>query len=459
VRLARDVEVEQRLRAPEPPAAERARLDRPWSPAAVLALQRAAGNALTRTLLQREEGDGKESTDDTKDDKGAIDKLVEEIEKLIDVVEVNYLPVAPAKQYLANRFERLRDELQARADEWNEGAVTGARRIARFRAALEHPDALPLLRRTRIELRESFLEEEGAIGWKPKVPTTGTLLEQLRSVFQQATVARKPVRFLHIRAAINSADDEERQEAAEDEELLNAAREWMAPPGHMVPEGDLPNDFPEFVTSLGVKQQGKVTPYDETEVDDAIRSELGSWVGKRVRDGVEIPGHVTVLDKRNLKTAAAKYTIQLPGGGAVNAFTEGGNIFLGASSGEPSTIVHEGIHLYAEGSFRKAFGDDFDEGVTEYFARIVAGNVFGDARTTKYATQFDAAKVVIDALTDDAVARAYFGGSVDFMQGQFLNVRRIRHGQTKMPRALEDWASFQQLLRDKKYTAAHELIS
>lgn len=398
-----------------------------------------------RQKLDKQDGDEKSEL------MSSIEQNIAESETLSAEVDNNLLTVDKGHQYLANRFAWLKKELnqtiaQYRSRKKEEHSL---RFLRRTRGALAHPDRLPLLRQTvkdlRLQLRQMF-----------KIPTKGTLTEKLTDIFEQAAAKELPVRFMQVAVLIRTASDEERAAAADDEELIGAASRRMAPDLRIIPyDQGVFNDFPQFVSALGVHQKGSVEHHDVFEVDTAIRQVLGEWVDAPVQSGVQLPGHVVVLKDRYLKAVQAKYALSLPGGGKVNAFTEQGTLYLGSSRGEPSTIVHEGIHLYAEGSFRRVFGDTFDEGVTEYFARLVATTL--DYERDKYQDEYTAASEIIAILSVDIVARAYFEGNIDVLMQEFFGLRK-RHGVADEKQVENDWKMFLQHLKDKKWELAKALL-
>jgi hypothetical protein len=265
-----------------------------------------------------------------------------------------------------------------------------------------------------------------------------------------------PVTYLHIRRLIHSSPEDEIREAADDEDLLAAAQRFMAPAPESVPYYQpVPNEFPEFIKALNVNQVGPVQQRDERVVDTAIRTVLGTWVARPAAEGIEIPGHVAILKGRPFAAVQDKYATTLPGAGKVNAFTEGGHIYIATAATDPTTIVHEGIHLYASGVIRRIFGNHIDEGFTEYFARMVAKSAFNVTRD-KYPDHYKAAVPIIEQLNPDAVAGAYFGGSVDGMRAHFRNLRAQRHGVRSGYD--EDWAAFCALMQDEKYAEAKALL-
>jgi hypothetical protein len=229
---------------------------------------------------------------------------------------------------------------------------------------------------------------------------------KLDDIFQQAVGNKEPVFFAAISQLIAGSSKDEIDEVRKDEELLDAASRVLAPPDAWIPyPQSVPNGLPELVKALHLNQKGKIEPYNFQRVDEAIQRNFNQWIRKEVT----IPENVVILQSSLFKSVQKKYAANLPGSGQVNAFTEEGTIFLNANRGEASTIIHEGIHLFADGIFRKTFGDKLDEGVTEYFARKVAKKEF-EIERDKYPEEYKYAAEFIKIFSMDEVARVYFGG-------------------------------------------------
>ena len=259
---------------------------------------------------------------------------------------------------------------------------------------------------------------------------------RLRALVQEAAEKKKPLHFDDVKGLINDAPLEERAEAAADAEgvMFDAI-------------GGVDDDsYASFVAALGVRVKSKVHTLKDAKVDEAIQGVLDGWVSVPAKKGVTVQGHVVVLTTGQLKKAAKQYAASLPGGGQINAFTEDGTIFLGATSGVLTTVVHEGIHLYASGVVKKLLGGGFDEGVTEYFARLVATKAFGAERDA-YAVEHKVASFVIGKLSEEAMATAYFAGVPEPLEKAF-NEAKVKG----------DWKSFAEALESKSWDEASQML-
>ncbi|HKV35418.1 MAG TPA: DUF4157 domain-containing protein [Pyrinomonadaceae bacterium] len=89
-------------------------------------------------------------------------------------------------------------------------------------------------------------------------------------------------------------------------------------------------------------------------------------------------------------------------------------------SAQPSTIVHETIHLYGTEEWREKAGHWADEGTTEYFTRRILskqkneeGGGAGMFERISYPEEFEAVKCLADKGNDELLADAYFLGKVE----------------------------------------------
>ncbi|WP_437277540.1 hypothetical protein WME90_40835 [Sorangium sp. So ce375] len=283
-------------------------------------------------------------------------------------------------------------------------------------------------------------------------PVYETLSDMLYRIFSKASAEREAVRYAEIYQLIVAASPQEITEAARDEEMLEAGARVLAPPDNWIPYPEpVPNDFPDLVKALKVRLVGAVRPHDPGPVDDAVRKVLGDYVRRRVDAGVNIAEHYVVLSANLFKAAQRKYAASLPGGGQVNAFTEEGTIYLSTSRGEPSTIIHEGIHLYASGNFRRLFGDSLDEGVTEYFARRVAITL--NYQRDRYRDEHAAALRLVQIFGELAVGSAYFRDDHSLISAQYLKKLKAM-GVSKLAQREASWLPFLQRLKEKKWDEA-----
>ena len=72
-------------------------------------------------------------------------------------------------------------------------------------------------------------------------------------------------------------------------------------------------------------------------------------------------------------------------------------------------MVHEAVHIY--GGFGVAeLAEPLNEGITEYFTRIVLQQIDPDDARTTYQRQFGVAALLVDRTSEAIVAAAYFDG-------------------------------------------------
>ena len=184
---------------------------------------------------------------------------------------------------------------------------------------------------------------------------------------------------------------------------------------------------------------------DQLLADDKL---IGPRIKDRVAKGTKAVGHTTELDTLDFLQKAA----DIEGEDAkieetsrdmisTGGFMYGGEIYLhrktsddyysvtrggktepvfSPPSAQPSTIVHETIHLYGTEAFREQAGHWADEGTTEYFTRRILskqeneeGGGAGMFERISYPQEFEAVKCLADEANDELLADAYFLGQVE----------------------------------------------
>ena len=99
--------------------------------------------------------------------------------------------------------------------------------------------------------------------------------------------------------------------------------------------------------------------------------------------------------------------------------------------GNTGTVIHEGMHKYADDKLRDeqiALVDGaesphggisrLDEGITEYFTRIVTDQLGMDEREN-YGNEFEVAVDVAEKIGEPALAKAYYDGQLDALRKPF----------------------------------------
>ena len=119
-------------------------------------------------------------------------------------------------------------------------------------------------------------------------------------------------------------------------------------------------------------------------------------------------------------------------------------------SAQPSTIVHETIHLYGSDAWAKKASHWGDEGATEYFTRRILskqkneeGGGAGMFERSSYPEEFEAVKCLAKKANDELLADAYFLGKVDAIRKDV--------GAAKF----DAWAA---AMKDKDYPKAHAAL-
>jgi hypothetical protein len=95
----------------------------------------------------------------------------------------------------------------------------------------------------------------------------------------------------------------------------------------------------------------------------------------------------------------------------VNAYQDAADVHVAQDRGTPSTVIHEGMHLYEDDAFT-AVGFNISEGTTEWLTRIVvAEQSLGFVRTNYQSQNTSVAKLAAKA-GQAAVMAAYFQGNI-----------------------------------------------
>ncbi|MDX6707794.1 MAG: hypothetical protein QOI48_3640 [Solirubrobacteraceae bacterium] len=107
---------------------------------------------------------------------------------------------------------------------------------------------------------------------------------------------------------------------------------------------------------------------------------------------------------------AAEYAKQ------TNAFQDGSEIHVNQQRGDAGTSIHEGIHLYANGTWLARVGRNVNEGVTEYLACKLCAEQGVPRGETHYVQQHNSAKKLVAAAGEATVADAYFNGALGVLE-------------------------------------------
>lgn len=110
------------------------------------------------------------------------------------------------------------------------------------------------------------------------------------------------------------------------------------------------------------------------------------------------------------------------------------------------TLAHERVHQVAHPRFRASFGRELDEGVTDYFASRVSGELHLADNIIGYPSERELIGTIVSRVGEKPLAKAYFRGEFDDLAGALerdigpgsfgLLQRYIQNGDLKAVRAL-----------------------
>ena len=173
-----------------------------------------------------------------------------------------------------------------------------------------------------------------------------------------------------------------------------------------------------------------------------IQSSLWPYIGHKVTRGTRIEGGVTYLSQRAFEEAYIAHARRR--GEAVEKAKEvrgfydpGRGRIVAAVPANLETLLHEGIHKFADPSFRQIFTPGFDEGVTQYFTNRVLQE-YGLEPGRAYPEEVMAGNALAATVGFEELALGYFLGPA-------LNV--LRALESKVPDF--DTNAFMHAIREK----------
>jgi hypothetical protein len=112
-------------------------------------------------------------------------------------------------------------------------------------------------------------------------------------------------------------------------------------------------------------------------------------------------------------------------------------------------MIHEGVHKYAADALIKS-SQPLNEGVTEYFTRLVADKANLSKGRRNYQQNYECAKALAELAGEEALAKAYFDGDIDQLKNTVDN--KLGNGKweefVKATRS-EDWEKATNLLKSR----------
>jgi hypothetical protein len=232
-----------------------------------------------------------------------------------------------------------------------------------------------------------------------------------------------------LRPAIAAASESERKTAADDDALMTLAKKTMDE-----------NSYLELLPALGMHKaptKGKIASGESAhtsaaDADKRIRSTLAAYVVGAIRAGRQVEGEVSVVGDEDFQMAFDRQWVRAAGQSfagkkawqVCNAFVDVNlperRIWVHRDMGNAGTVIHEGMHKYADPTLRNEqiamcqvkkipYGgiSQLDEGITEYFTRKV------DPSRKNYQDPFEVASELAARCGERVVAAAYYDGVFD----------------------------------------------
>jgi hypothetical protein len=221
-----------------------------------------------------------------------------------------------------------------------------------------------------------------------------------------------------LRTTIELAQSTERADASYNKKLLAAASASLSKKdyGHFL--AWLRAHALEQVEGKG-PDGAKTSRHERVETADVkIREKIGELIKGSVAGGAA--GRVAVLDEKQWNLVIEGYVsnqLERHEAKLSNAFTApDGYIYIRADRGDAGTLIHESVHFYSPDACLRTLGEPLNEGLTEYFARLVMPTEVASTRT-KYPKAFAFAVELMAVVSQDVAAKAYFQGDIAGLEG------------------------------------------
>jgi hypothetical protein len=142
-----------------------------------------------------------------------------------------------------------------------------------------------------------------------------------------------------------------------------------------------------------------------------------------------------------------------------------GPAILHADRGTPSTAIHESMHRYAPDDVLDTFGFDFNEGITEYFTRLLTNQKAEPAKNggperTNYQGQVtfvrEAIRILGATKTDQetVLAQIYFEGRLNLLEAKFTAAHLAKTPTMTVAEQGTAWTTFITHVKDGEWTQA-----
>lgn len=283
-------------------------------------------------------------------------------------------------------------------------------------------------------------------------------------------------------ALLESMTPQQRKTIADDKPLMTKARSWVGNHQYMA----LAAAAGVFAAKPGTAPDGTaskdVNHMSGSEADEFIKTamaavpHLKAYLEEAVAAGRKGDGFIAVLDDEDWN---AVYPQEFPDEAIgsdderyTNAFVSNvkrGPAIIKKDRGTRSTAIHESMHRYAEDDVNNRWGFDLNEGITEYFTRLITdrdGNpaAKGGPPRDNYDSNVKFVRnsliKVLGSTTktrEIALAEIYFKGKTDLLKTKVMAMLK-KKGRTKTE--CEDlWKDLEDALSGGDWSAAKAILA
>ena len=143
---------------------------------------------------------------------------------------------------------------------------------------------------------------------------------------------------------------------------------------------------------------------------------------------------------------------------------------INANRGTTSTAIHESMHRYSKDDFIMLVSSPFNEGVTEYFTRLLTDRDGEDATKggpsrTNYNANFAFTQAILpifgSSLADQekGLAEVYFGGKIDLLQTKVKDKVKESNPTASTKVLAEAWKDFIAKVKKSDWSGAKALLA